>query len=87
MDANIDAGKTGGSAAPKKGFESERRRRLERAALSELLAGKRCAGCATLGAWTVYNIERTKGRTRYIKCRACGRCDQVTPIVTEKTEA
>ena len=66
--------------------EGERRRRLEMEALNGALARKRCSGCATVGAWRVYDVEKTHGRVRYIKCIACGYCDQTPIIVKENTD-
>ena len=65
---------------------AERQKRMVKAALNEALAKKRCGGCATVGAWEVYSLERTAGRTRYVRCLACGHCDQVPIILKENSD-
>lgn len=58
-------------------FEADRRRRLTAAALNDALGRKRCAECATVGAWKVYDQNPSQPRVRYVKCLACGRADRV----------
>ena len=67
-------------------MDRERRRRLEREALNRALAVKRCQHCGIRGAWTIYNVERTRGRIRYVRCLGCNRSDQVTVVVREEAE-
>jgi hypothetical protein len=65
-------------------YEKERKRRLEVGALNTALGTKRCPHCLTVGAWTIYDLERRGRRTRYVKCRACGKPDKVPVIVKEE---
>ena len=60
---------------------AERRRRQEMAELNRILAAKRCQHCATVGCWEIYDRQRPDGRTRYVRCKACGRADQAPVIV------
>ena len=64
-------------------FDADRQRRLELEALNGALARKKCTNCATIGAWAIYNQERSSGRVRYVKCKACGANDQAPIIVKE----
>jgi len=66
---------------------AERRKRLELAELHRVLADKRCGNCATVGAWTIYDKERGRGRVRYVRCKACGAPDQAPVIVEESIDA
>lgn len=68
-------------------LEAERARREEMAAMNAALARKICTNCSTPGAWKVYDLEPTAGRVRYVKCLACGHCDQVPVIVHQAAVA
>lgn len=59
----------------------EKETRLIQEALNGALARKRCHRCTTMGLWTCYS---TKGKVRYIRCKACGYCDKL-PIIVEET--
>ena len=63
-------------------LDAERVRRLEAERLNGGLARKACDNCATVGAWEVYDRERSTGRVRYIRCKGCGHCDQI-PVAVE----
>ena len=63
--------------------QAQRNKRLEAEALNGALARKRCVACATLGAWKIYNIDRGRGRVRYVRCAACGHCDHVPVVIKE----
>lgn len=65
--------------------EAERRRRQDQAALNAALAAKSCRNCSVLGNWEVYDRDRTAGRVRYIRCKACGYCDHV-PVIVKRSD-
>ena len=74
-----------GGEPDKAAMEAERRRRLTLETLNGVLARKQCPHCATVGAWRIYNVERTRGRVRYVRCLACGKCDQA-PVIPEEID-
>ncbi|HUX16580.1 MAG TPA: hypothetical protein VMW52_08915 [Phycisphaerae bacterium] len=64
---------------------AEQQRRLAMAELNAKLATKRCPACTTVGMWRVNRLEETRGRIRYVACKACGHSDRVA--VTDPASA
>ena len=44
------------------------------AKLDAALAEKRCLNCLSVGCWEIY---KTDGKVRYVRCKACGKSDKI----------